>query len=179
MSHAVRTPYPFVQFLSTGGDASGTVNQAGDYSVTPGLFYAQAHLAANEILLVHQLVIVIADNGTFNLNDYGAITNGLANGIEIVQSINGVESDFLGHADTGTSGLRPKHNFEWLSFADAVLTSFASGDYALRVKLDLAGATGTPYQLNGGDYLGMRVSDNLSALVSQLGCIYGTLVNTA
>ena len=73
---------PIYQHLDTTGDGTGTINAIGDYSgaVTDFKF---TYNVSNKTALIYRLLAYIRDGGTIRADSYGAIANGLTNGIQL------------------------------------------------------------------------------------------------
>lgn len=154
-------PFPYLQAVSSVGDGTGIVNMNGNYSVTPQLFKIQP--PPGQIYLLYQLRFLIADDASINMTDYGAIVNGLTNGVEIEARIGGVISDRL-------AGFRVKQNWQWFGVGDAEITTFAGAPQMLVVEALFPSFYGSDLPLigNDGDYFGFRMSDNLSTLIGHM-----------
>jgi hypothetical protein len=157
----------FTQFLSTNGDGTGDVLQNANYSVTPGFFYVEA--PAGVVLAISHMHIVVADNATLNMDEYGAIVGGLTNGLAFEKRINGVVSDVY-------EGFRLKINVDFLSVLETTITTFAGTAQALLGVIFYSESFNGSLILNPGDYYGIRVNDNLASLVRQFAVVWGTKI---
>ena len=72
---------PSVKYLSTSGDGTGITNAVGDYATTPTTFYYGP--AMGTVYVAEKLIWHISDKGQFELDGFGNISGGLANGVEI------------------------------------------------------------------------------------------------
>ena len=73
-----------VQYLSTGGDGSGTMNAIGDYSGTADTFYVAP--GASEIFRINRILIHVSDAGALQAGVYGdATADTLVVGVNIEQ----------------------------------------------------------------------------------------------
>jgi len=106
--------------------------------------------------------------GGKRLLECGAINNGLVNGVQIEVRLGGLVIDSL-------EGFRVRHNYEWNTIARSELMQFSGAGEALNMRTDFSPDFGTPLELSPGDYLGMRIRDNLSSLLAQPACVRGSL----
>ena len=149
---------PTQKFLTTVGDGTGVSNIIQNYSGASTDIYYEADTEYN----VYTFLITVSDNAKFNQIDYGAITNGLTNGVKLfIQPNGGPEVPLL-------SGIAIKSNLDFLTLtADTKLTSFAGTPQTLAVNFDLYSHYGMPLTLNSGDKFIVRLNDDFSTLVSQ------------
>ena len=161
MSH---TKFPFNQIASISGDGTGTVNQNGNYSAAPQLFSVQCPPGVT--MFISHVHIVVADNATINMLDWGGIVNGLTNGIKIETRIGGVVRDSL-------EGFRIKQNVDLLAICETEITSYAGGDQAILGVVFFSDSYNGSLQLDPGDYFGMVINDNLSTLAKQFMAVWG------
>lgn len=161
---SAHTRIPFNRIMSTNGDGTGTIYQNANFSVTPGLFYVSPP-AGQQYFITH-MHVVVADNATLNMDDYGGIVGGLTNGIEFVKKIDGVETDIF-------QGFRVKWNVDYLMVVETEITTFAGTAQALLGVIFFQDSFTTSLLLNPGDYLGMRISDDLSTLSRQYAAVWG------
>jgi hypothetical protein len=74
--------FPLIQFLSTNGDGTGTINAVGDYTATPTPFYIQP--SATAVYVITELLLQLSDVGAaFALDEYGNLNAPLINGVLI------------------------------------------------------------------------------------------------
>lgn len=78
---------PFVRYLDTNGDGTGTKEAIGNYSVTPDTFFIQP--ATNEIMNIGSLLLHVAGGTAFGISEYGNIGTPLTVGVVINITING------------------------------------------------------------------------------------------
>ena len=150
----------FGRYMDTVGDGSGTRNQNVDGSTTPIDFYIKP--GAGEVLRIARLITSIRDSGTFDSGGWG--NNGgnpLNNGIELFVKQNGVENNFTeepirSHYDLATTSYDLAHN------------NWGSGDEFAVSRFTFT-KSGQPIRLIGdnGDWIRLRIADNLSYLVDQ------------
>jgi hypothetical protein len=169
MSHFA---FPFVQYLSINGDGTGDVNQAQAWTpAAPGFFRVQAQ--PNIALFVSRLVFSIADNSNFGLSQYGSIPP-LTEGVQ-------VEARFHGQVLDSFDGFRVRQNQEWFSLGETSLNTLDGPGHVLTCAIMFAPSFGIALHLDGGtipgagDYIGVRLRDDLSALVEQLAVCTGRI----
>lgn len=155
---------PLFQMVSSNGDGSGLTSQNGNYSVTPQLFFVQP--PAGRIYLIYHFTVNIADTAAFGLTDYGGILGGLTNGIAFQQRINNVVSNPM-------VGYTIKRNYQWGIFEPPLIVAYGNAQ-CLTENINVV-EHGGPFVLDGnqGDYLGMLISDNLTALNDQVATVSG------
>ena len=156
---------PMQKFLTMFGDATGSQQMTGNYSVTPADFF---YLAVG-FFDVHSLQITISDAAKFNQSDYGAITGGLTNGVRIFiyKTVVGVEFPLL-------SGVPFKTNQQWFQVTSgAVLTTFEGTPQTLSVTIDIQREYGIPLQMVKGDKLIVRLNDDFTPLTGHTAIIRG------
>ncbi len=149
---------PFYQFLTAAGDGSGAIDHTGNYSVTPQEVKIQA--TDSEVLLITALVLVIADDTTFDPAKYGAI-NALANGYDLVTRINGVSVGLL-------RGNRIKTGFDIMgSGADFRFTEMLKDRPLLQAKFSFSDGFPSGIQLKGvdADKLSVTLNDNFTGML--------------
>ena len=146
------------QFMLPLSDSSGSIEMNVDGSVTPVEFKLQP--PADENYLVHRAILYIEDSGSFDSGFWG---NGItmANGIDFCLVIDGKES-------TCTP-------FPWKMIGDVAAVAYdfdhkkigAGNEWAAsRLSFDKFG-DGVPLSGQRGDYLLMRINDDLTGLVRQ------------
>lgn len=136
--------------LVNGAARSMVVNASG----TPQTFKYQPD--PGEIWYVERLKMLINDSGANNIDDFGAITGGLTNGVQVLTSIGGTEYEETNLKDN----------------ADIVLVFDGIGQPTSSGFLDSADAFygtlvfGTPIKLVGddNDFIAFRIRDNLTGL---------------
>jgi len=160
--------FTFIQVMSSNGDATGDTNMAGPFSAAaPGFFYVQNPPGFK--ITLHKLNIVIADNGLFPIGGFGAMAMPLVEGIEIEQRFNGVVRLPL-------SGFRFRRNYEWSVAAGlAPIFDFSGNQNMMVIQSNFAPDFGAIIERSPGDYLGIRVRDDLSSLIAMLACVRGTI----
>lgn len=146
----------FSRFMDTVGDATGTVEQAVNGSVTPVEFCVTA--PSGYAYIVHALTITYAVTGKLDSGGYGngsALTNGVA--VYEKNPDGSVKRD-------ATFQLPIKSNVTWsaYSFNSSSLT-FGSGDESLSFKYDFIDDS-APIVLSPGQSYCLKVQDDLSAV---------------
>ena len=146
----------FFQYLTQAGDGTGVKDAIGDYSAGATTWYLQP--SAGETLSLDTLLISIADNGTFDGTDYGAIGGGLTNGLDILVSTGGVEQSILG-------GNKLKNNFQMIAFgAMAQDVNLAGDQQVLQTCCHFHADHGRPLVLFGTDRLAIVLNDDFTGL---------------
>lgn len=155
---------PVSRLLSTGGDESGTINAAANYSITPGTFYYVTPGA--RAFIWTELHVLYTDGGGFDVAKMGnniTITNGIH-----VRYLNSDQQE----VSALQGALRVKTNGDWglLAGVDFEYKDFGAGDNAVVVRWKWP---------DPGCYcpVGYRISttltDNLSALTSLRFMLHG------
>jgi hypothetical protein len=161
---------PFLRFLNLTGDGGVTgCEMAGNYAAAATDFFFTP--PAGKIYNIAAMLFTIADNANFNQLDYGAIAGGLTNGIKLIKSSGGVETQLIG-------GLTVKQNYQYLAATYHVqITSFAGLAQTMAVEFDTHLSSGTYIELKSytNDKLIVRVNDDLSSLVSHKVAIRGVI----
>jgi hypothetical protein len=151
-------------FLTQSGDGKGESNAIGNYSTSTDFFYQ-----APARFMVYSFFVCIADATAINQIDYGAITNGLTNGITFWVNIAGVEIPLF-------SGTVIKTNQTWMNLThDAQLTRFPGTPQSFVPNFNLVRDFGMPLMLNTGDRFIARLHDNFSGLVDHTFALRGVL----
>lgn len=133
-----------------------------------GFFFVECPVGFK--LTLHKLNIVIADNGAFPLAGFGANAAALVNGIEIEQRFNGVVRLPL-------SGFRFRRNYEWSAVAGlAPMFDFGGNGNIMTIQSNFAPDFGAIIERSAGDYLGIRIRDNLTSLIAMIASVRGTIV---
>lgn len=142
--------------LTDDGSPAGAFQMTGDYSVTPGLFYATA--PAGQEWHVVALGIYIAGSGNIVANGYGPLSP-LANGITIQAE------DALGVPLTPPFPVTVKTNGEFASFGfvSTVLDTGAGVNHVTFVQ-PWVDNFGTTLILRPGERFVIRTADNLTGL---------------
>ena len=148
---------PFMKYLDTVGDGSGTTNAIGDYSGATTVF--KTVCSSGSGMTVQSLLIHISGNSNFTLTGYG---NGVAltNGVTLQANIGGVSYVF-------NSAFPIKSNDDWAHISPSInhLTFVGSGD-SLVIPF-LVADFGIPLVLGLGDSLQVNLHDSFTGLVSQ------------
>lgn len=159
------TKIPFVSYLDTNGDGTGSINANGDYSTTPETFFIQP--LETEIIILHEFRIIIADDAVFSILGYGSRTE-LTNGIVI--KVTNDSQEFL---------LTNSHplltNTDLINFCSlSQVYRLQSNDTALSGTLD-ADSFGTSVVLKGytNDKLEVILNDDFSSLTEHRFSVYG------
>jgi len=147
--------FPHFQFLSTNGDGTGNMNAIGNYSVTPGIFYAMA--PANETLVITHLSIVIGVSGAINMLNFGGIAGGLTNGIVWTYKKNGVIYNAFGDFVF-------KQNVDFEAVSNVSITTYGGGNQALLCEFKFPQNFTESVKLSGTDYISLTMQDDLSTL---------------
>lgn len=157
---------PHNQLMTLSGDGTGTSNQASNYSVGETLFYAECPVGF-EFVVTHIHAVLIASQNML-VTDFGNIAGGLINGITWETRINGVIEERLG-------GFRIKTNGDYLAFTDIELTNFSGTAQALKAEFTFPEKYTESVRLQPGDYIGVRLRDDLSSLVKKYVSVWGRL----
>jgi len=155
------------QYLDDAGDGTGNIQVTGDYSVTPAQFYCQP--PANEIIIVHRVIVMIEDTSGFAARDYGNIADGLTNGIELKTYRDSVEiNDLTGGAPIQTNG-------EWARVCyDVDLKTWGPGNEILVVRWSFD-KSGIPVTLVGAknESISIDVNDDMTGLIEHTFMVQG------
>lgn len=155
---------PVRKFLTASFDGLGNYNLNGNYAVPTSFGYT-----ADTPYQLHSLLIAITDNTSFNALDYGAITDGLVNGVSLWFRAAGQTPVPLVFSNP------VKRNYEWLSHvAGTSLTTFAGNTQTLTVPLDIVSDYGVPLVMLTGDSFYVTLNDNFTSLIAQTFGIRGT-----
>tara|TARA_Y100000310_G_scaffold343923_1_gene453954 strand:- start:1501 stop:2037 length:537 start_codon:yes stop_codon:yes gene_type:complete len=155
------------EFFSNGS----TSQMIGDYSVTPNTFEYQP--AAGSKVLVHRIIVSIADTGGLDAGRYGnniTITNGI---------VFRIENDSGTMADL-TAGGTIKTNADWAAYChDLAYIDFGSGANYLSARWSFD-KFGPPVLLDGdnNERLEIVLNDDFSGLTSHRVLVQGTIVQT-
>lgn len=152
-------PLPFMRFLDSVGNGSGTKDLNGNYSVTPQSF--KMIVPAGVTYVVNQFTVHIGDNGTFSVDQFGSMA-ALANGCLMNMQINGIVYSLLDNTAIKNNG-----NFFHFSAATDLIVAF-SGTGNLLQSTFTGADFGCVAMLNGdlGDYLEIIIQDNLTGLTN-------------
>lgn len=159
---------PFVHYLDTNGDGTGTADATGDYSGGTTVFYYQP--AVGETVDVTKLMIHVGDKGSFDYDGYGAIAAG--------QVTNGVSITFhrLGQLALNLTNGKPVTQNADLAHlnTDYFKTTYTSNYESSTVSFDVE-AFGTSLQMHGDlqDQLRVELSDSFVGLDDHNFIIYG------
>ena len=139
-------------------DSDGGINQAGNYSVIPGVFTLAP--AANETFVITSLLWSLTATGLFKYNGYASSNSSLTNGVLYERSLNGevVVSITFNEND----------NFSSYS-SEFNLTSYDANAQNLRVGYDFTRLDKYGGVLYGkdGDFLKVTIRDDLSYFYDQ------------
>ena len=162
-----KPPLNLFQVLSVNGDATGDFNIDTDLSVSPTDYYIQP--GPTNIYRLRILSFALTQTGTdsMSLIGYGGDDAVLANGMRIIQSINGVESLILnitsnmvltsvGLPVSGTGG------------RGGGAASFLTGRIILSASIVLDGSNPTP------DKLIVRVEDDHTRFANEVHTVFAT-----
>ena len=160
-------------FLGDAGLNSGSISPIGDFSVTPDDFFYE--IPSGKTFLLKTLVIYIEDgNNSFQSGDYGGIS-ALTNGIDILISIDGVESSIL-------AGVFIKKNTDFSKHGSPLVPlTFGTGNESGMSKVNIVELAGVMIPLNGDnatpDRIIVRVSDDFSGLIDHSFKVLGPLID--
>ena len=147
------------QFLSTGGDGSGTTNAIGNYAVPTSFFIQPPTDIVYEIAL---LEFHISDAGKFGQTEYANLGAALSTGI-IVKT-----SDDVGDIFIITNGEPIKTNDDYFHIATLLnLHDWGGVDDTLFVTLNFVDRYGSPLLLDGdqNQKLEIILEDNFAGLI--------------
>lgn len=157
--------------LSSNGDGTGTTNANGDYSSTPlSLKYSDGD--ASDTCLIHRLIVMIEDAGSFDSGKYGnniTVTNGIR--VYVRDSEDNILEELTAFPIT-TNG-------EWGGHChDITVHSFGSGNEVMSVRWTFS-KSGQPVILNytDGEYLEVYLNDDFSGLLKHYFLIQGSYLN--
>jgi hypothetical protein len=153
--------------MTASGDGTGAISMAGNYSASAGVFYVQP--SVDYVYLVGTVLIAVSDDAKFTQAGYGGAVGPLTNGIQGFIKKDGVEVDAF-------AGNRFKANVDWYGVgSEVVVSSFDTTPQTLSIKFETYGDTGGYIILDGrsGDQIGLRINDDLSGLVKQIGVVRG------
>ncbi len=144
----------FFAYLDTVGNGTGSSDGAVDAS---GADVVLKYVPTKGVK-IHRMLVFIRDSGAIQAERYGAISNGLTNGILMIAT-DGTESvDLMG-------GLPVKSNADWSrNCYDMQPLTFGSGDNFVNVRWTFA-KSGIPLIMEAGDSLEVTLQDDLSGLV--------------
>ncbi len=143
---------PFARLLDTNGDGTGNSNGAGNFSVTPATFFIRPGVG-NRFILTTFAISISGSGSKWSLSDYGDITGGVTNGVNVQQVISGVTTDVFGTR-------RMRSNRDWLATFQE-LNSF-SGNKTDDIFLKVI----TYFPTNSGDYLLLKDNDELRIILN-------------
>jgi len=159
------------RFLDANGDGSGGKSFTADYSSAQGIAFIQP--AASEVMILERMLVTIEDTTGFAAADYGNITDGLTNGIQVrVQDDSGTVADL-------TDGVPITTNANWATFCyDADLKTWGNGNEFIMVRWTF-GKSGVPVRLSGNKNARLEVlfDDDLRGLVSHNFLVQGRYDN--
>jgi len=161
---------PFVQYFSTNGDGTGTINAVGNYAAAATEFKLAP--PAGERYEVGCVLITIKDSGSLDADLYG---NGVAltNGIDFHLEENGVNIlDLFAGQTVKTNANWASHTFEY-----SVITH-GSGDNFIIAKWKVCEALGEALSLDGDDNeeLILTLNDNFTGLTGHTFLAHGRRV---
>lgn len=158
---------PYTQFLTINGDGV-TTDLTVDGSTTPVEAYVPARNDGNFYITV--LSVFIADSNATSLNRFGAIDNGLTNGIEFY--FESTLGNFtLGNAKTNLDILRlswitPGTGSNNTAFEINDINTDNDNGYLFSIDLSKMSPIGQGIRLrkDSADRLGLRINDDISSL---------------
>ena len=146
---------PFRQFLTQAGDGSGAISAVGNYS--GGATDWVIRPTAGETLRVISLAITLADAGKAKVDDYGFITGGLTNGVDILVALGEAPFSIL-------AGNKPKTNAALMAIGASALNTTDDDTY-VQVVLGFTQEYAGGLILRGADdRLIVRLNDNFTGL---------------
>jgi hypothetical protein len=160
---------PFVKFLTTNGDGTGTNNLTGNYSSSSTDFYYQP--TSTQKFYIHQVIIQLSDATKFSQVDYGGTTT-LTNGVKFYINQNGTEIPLI-------SGFAFKSNEDYFALTPHILlTTFAGTADTMCIQFDVEHDFGLPLMLDGAENTKfiVRLNDNFTSLTSHRFSLRGRLV---
>ena len=155
------------QVLSVNGDGTGDFNIDTDFSVTPDDYYIQPGPSENLRIRIISIAMTQTGADSMSLIGYGGDDDVLTNGMQIIQSINGVETPILNIASnmvlasiglpvTGSGG------------RGGGAATFLTGRIILTEGLRLNGSNPTP------DRLIVRVNDDHTQFNNEVHTVFVT-----
>ncbi len=154
----------FTQFLTQSGNGLGAINAIGNYSGASTEWYIQP--TVGETISINMLTISVADSGTYDGTDYGAIA-GLINGVQITVKRDGAITSIF-----GTNNF--KNNFELICAGPGAQSIVLAGDQqVLLIRFNFQHDFLGPLVLFNSDRLSVNLSDNFTGLVSHKFCVCG------
>lgn len=164
----VRPSRALYRILDTVGDGTGTFEQA---NATPAKYFIQPPAGVTYSL---RRMLIYAQDGNFNsAGNYGAITDGLTNGIlcYIENDADGILANF-----TGQQAIKTTYQWGLLAGSDVPVQGAAGSD-PLNVRWTFNKGCGN-LLLSGdkGERFVMETRDDLSALDSQMAMIQGRIL---
>lgn len=152
MSSALPAQYHIFSTLTSNGTDS--MNTSGQTSAV-----TFSYSSTNPVML-HRAIVQIVDKG-MNVTDFGGISGGLANGMEVCVT----DSDSTVLLDY-TAGLPIKINSDWVRLAGVDVdrdSNTGAGDDGFSVRWTIA-KSGVPLMLGSGQSFNFVVNDSLTAL---------------
>lgn len=154
---------PFVRYLDTNGDGTGTTNANGSY--TNESFYIQP--STNEVIVLHEFRIYVADTSQFSITGYGSLT-ARTNGVIVKATVDSQEILLTNSHPLTTNG-------DIINFSSQADTyRLQSSDTALIGRLS-TDSFGTPLVLKGytNDKLEVILNDSFVGLQRQAFSVQG------
>lgn len=147
---------PTQKFLTTTGISVFT-NLNTDFSTEPVDHYYKA----TSLYEIHTVLLSVSDNAKFNQADFGAITDGLTNGINF----------WIGNSLTDRvaifNDLHFKQNKDWFYVTnDASLTDFDGTAQTQSILICISRCYGQPLVVQKDGVFGVTLHDDLSTLVA-------------
>jgi hypothetical protein len=157
------------QFLSLGGDGTGTADFIGDFS-TPDEAYIQA--PAGKVYIIHRMLVLVEDGVGMRAERYGTLSGALGNGLVLEhKDDNRVYTDFTPSPLT--------HNAQWGGYCyDVDVKAWGAGNEVLVARWTFS-KSGQAVELNGdgeNQRLAMTLQDNFTGLVSHTFLVQGHVI---
>lgn len=157
---------PYFQFLSTNGDGTGTIQMTGNYSVTPGVFFAQA--PAGYTFVITHIHFIIGSSTNMNVEDYASIAGGLLNGMLWTYKKSDVVYNAFGD-------YMLKRNGDYSAISSTSLTNYAGTGQILTCEFDFPKTFTESLKLTGNDNFTITANDDLTTLLSHACALHGRL----
>ena len=167
---AYRDLKPFFRLLDTVGDGTGDDNAAQNYAITPATF--RIIPAANEVIILEQLLVHISDNSSFAPTGYGGRA-ALGNGYQIIATMPNMNAEnLLANGDV------IKHNDDFLHWGPGALDLIKfTGGADSSVGAYRAVNFGVDFVLDGsqGHKIEITLNDDFSTLVDHHFIVHGRI----
>lgn len=161
---------PYFHYMREAGATTGSANQNKNGSVTPVELTWKPSDSGYKYAEAYRLIVYIEDNAAMRVQDFGAISGGLTNGVDIEVVQGGVTFDALDDASIRTNG-------EWAAFCyDASFLDHGAGNNVFKARWTAAPSVGVingrgqmggsmPFCLQEDDQIIVRINDDLTSLV--------------